>query len=109
MPNSRWESLAAGERMAAERRVPLLLVNDPIFIASGPGSQREYNSFYDRPIYDRYRRALADFCRDRGIPLLDLWDALPPQEFDNTPQHYLPEGSGRIARLVAERLREMTR
>jgi len=108
IPNSRWETLSAGQRMAAERRVPLLLVNEPIFIASGPGSQREYNSFYGRSIYDRYRRALAEFCRDRGIALLDLWDVLPPQEFDNTPQHYLPEGSRRIARLVAERLRDLT-
>jgi hypothetical protein len=109
MPNSRWESLAAGERMAAQRGAALLLVNEPIFIGSGPRSQREYNSFYERSIYDRYRQALADFCRDRGIALLDLWDALAPGEFDNTPQHYLPEGSRRIAQRVAERLQEMTR
>ncbi len=108
MPNARWTTLEAGKRMAAERGVPLLVVNDPIFRASGPFSGREYNSFYARAIYDRYRIALADYCRGRGIPLLDLWDALPPGEFDNTPQHYLPEGNARIARLVVGRLQEMT-
>jgi hypothetical protein len=108
MPNARWATLEAGKRMAAGRGVPLLVVNDPIFQASGPLSGREYNSFYARTIYDRYRVALAEYCRRRGIPLLDLWDALPPGEFDNTPQHYLPEGSARIARLVVARLQEMT-
>ncbi len=108
MPNSRWETLAAGQKMAADDAVPLLVVNDPIFIASGPRSDREYNSFYERGIYDRYRRMLADFCGRRGIALLDLWNALPPGEFDNTPQHYRPSGSARIARLVDARLQEMT-
>jgi hypothetical protein len=107
MPNARWEALAAGKRMADERRVALLVVNDPIFMAAGPRSEREYNSFYARPIYDRYHRALAEFCREQGIPLLDLWDALAPREFDNTPQHYLPEGNARIARLVAARLGDL--
>jgi hypothetical protein len=108
MPNSRWKALEAGARMAAGQGVPLLVVNDPIFLASGPLSGREYNSFYARTIYDRYRVALAEYCRIRGIPLLDLWNALPPGEFDNTPQHYRPEGSARIARLVVGKLREMT-
>ena len=109
MPNARWQTLEAGAKMAAARGVPLLVVNDPIFAASGPLSAREYNSFYARAIYDRYRDALAQYCGRRAIPLLDLWDALPPREFDNTPQHYLPEGSARIARLVAARLQEMRR
>jgi len=109
MPNARWQTLEAGAKMAAARGVPLLVVNDPIFAASGPLSAREYNSFYARAIYDRYRGALARYCGRRAIPLLDLWNALPPREFDNTPQHYLPEGSARIARLVAAKLQEMTR
>ncbi|MGH9442144.1 MAG: hypothetical protein ACRD16_07695 [Thermoanaerobaculia bacterium] len=107
MPNPRWATLEAGERMARARGVPLLVVNDPIFIASGPSSGREYNSFYARGIYDRYRIALQSYCGRRGIALLDLWNALAPHEFDNTPQHYLPEGSARIARLVVARLQEM--
>ena len=109
MPNARWKALTAGKALADERGVPLLLVNDPIFIASGPRSDREYNSFYGRAIYDRYRAVLARFCSDNGIALLDLWDFLGPREFGDTPQHYRPEANARIARAVTDRLTEMTR
>lgn len=106
MPNARWSCLSAGKAIAAAQRVRLLVVNDPIFIASGPGSRRLYNAFYARGIYDRYRERLAAFCRDRDIEYLDLWDLVPPGEFGNSPQHYLPAGSARIARAVVGRLAE---
>jgi hypothetical protein len=108
MPNARWKNLEAGARMAKEARVPLLLVNDPLFLASGPNSEHEYNSYYGREIYDRYRRDLAAYCRRRGIDLLDLWNLLPPREFDDMPQHYTPAGSRRIAEAVVRRLEGMT-
>ncbi|HWC66003.1 MAG TPA: hypothetical protein VG777_07965, partial [Thermoanaerobaculia bacterium] len=101
------KTLEAGKALADERGVPLLLVNDPIFRASGPGSDREYNSFYGRAIYDRYRAVLVRYCAERRIPLLDLWDFLGPREFGDTPQHYVPEASARIARAVNGRLSEM--
>ena len=109
MPNARWTAIEAGKALADERRVPLLLVNDPIFRASGPGADREYNSYYGRAIYDRYRAVLARYCAERGIALLDLWDFLGPREFDDTPQHYLPGANARIARAVTEKLAEMAR
>ena len=109
MPNARWKTLEAGKALADERRVPLLLVNDPIFRASGPRSDREYNSYYGRAIYDRYRAVLARYCAERGIALLDLWDFLAPREFGDTPQHYLPGANARIARAVTDRLEEMER
>jgi len=109
MPNARWKTLEAGKALADEGRVALLLVNDPIFRASGPRSDREYNSYYGRAIYDRYRAVLARYCAERGIALLDLWDFLAPWEFGDTPQHYLPGANARIARAVTERLEEMER
>ena len=109
MPNARWKTLEAGKALADEGRVALLLVNDPIFRASGPRSDREYNSYYGRAIYDRYRAVLARYCAERGIALLDLWDFLAPPEFGDTPQHYLPGANARIARAVTERLEEMER
>jgi len=109
MPNARWKALEAGAALARERGVPLLLVNDPIFRASGPRSDREYNSYYGRAIYDRYRGVLARYCAERRIPLLDLWDFLGPREFDDTPQHYLPDAGARIASAVTERLGEIAR
>lgn len=109
MPNARWKALAAGSALAKERGVALLIVNDPIFRASGPHSDREYNSYYGKSIYDRYREALARYCADQGISLLDLWDFLGPAEFDDTPQHYLPQANARIARTVTAKLLEMAR
>jgi hypothetical protein len=109
MPNARWKAIEGGKALADERRVPLLLVNDPIFRAAGPRSDREYNSYYGRAIYDRYRAALARYCAERGIALLDLWDFLEPPEFGDTPQHYLPGANARIARAVTDRIAEMAR
>ena len=107
MPNARWAPLAAQKALADEAGVPFLLVNDPIFRDAGPGSDREYNAFYGRRIYDRYRETLSRYCAERGISLLDLWDRLPPELFDDTPQHYLPAGSARIAAAVTAKLAEM--
>jgi len=109
MPNARWKSLLAGRDMTAGRGVRLLVVNNPLLIAAGPGSERMYDSFFGRLIYDRYRATLDRFCRDHGIAYLDLWNLLPPKEFDETPQHYLPAGNARIARAVMERLKETVR
>ena len=109
MPNARWEALSAGKALADARGVPLLLVNDPIFRGSGPGSEREYNSFYERRLYDRYRTTLARFCARKGIPLLDLWDFLSPEEFGDTPQHYLPAANARVARAVNDELSRIVR
>lgn len=109
MPNARWTPIAAGRSLADAAGVPLLVVNDPIFRAAGPGADREYNSFYGRRIYDRYRKTLERYCSERGIPLLDLWDLLPPGLFDDTPQHYLPAGSARIAEAVTAKLAEVAK
>jgi hypothetical protein len=107
MPNARWRVLFAGQDLARRRGVRLLVVNDPIFVSQAPGSEREYNAFYERKIYDRYRSTLEEFCRRQGIAYLDLWDAVPSPEFGNTPQHYLPAGNQRVARRVTERLEEL--
>lgn len=107
MPNSRWTTLLAGVRMAKEKNIPVLVVNEPMFIASGPHADHEYNSFYGKKIYDRYRAALARFCRENRLNCLDLWNAVPPGEMDDTPEHYTPAGNARIAAAVVARLREM--
>ena len=109
MPNARWGALAAGKALADARGVPLLLVNDPIFRATGPGSEREYNSFYGRRIYDRYRSTLSRYCAAKGIALLDLWDFLRPEEFGDTPQHYLPAANARVAGAVNAELQRIAR
>jgi len=109
MPNARWRSLAAGAEITRQHGIRLLLVNDPIFTASGLGADREYNSYYGRALYDRYRRVLRTYCQENAISYLDLWDLVPSAEFGDTPEHYTPEGNARIARAVTERLSEPAR
>jgi hypothetical protein len=40
--------------------VPVLLINEPMFISSGQNSDLRYNSFYPRWAYDQYRAMLAE-------------------------------------------------
>lgn len=94
-----WELLDAGRTMAAD--VPLLLVNEPMYISSGANSDLRYNSFYPRWAYDQYRQLLGDKAQRDGWHYLDLWDQIAPQEFTDTPVHLTPRGSRRLAELIA--------
>lgn len=93
-----WEALDAGRDMAG---VPLLLVNEPMFISSGTNSDLRYNSFYPRWAYDQYRQLLGDKADAGGWRYLDLWDSIAPGEFTDTPVHLTPAGSRQLAELIA--------
>lgn len=93
-----FEVLAAGVKLAGD--VPVLIVNEPIFISTGRNSDIRYNFFYPRWAYDQYRALLAEYAETNNLPYLDLWDAVPPNEFTNSAIHYTPAAS----RLVAERI-----
>lgn len=94
-----WDVLDAGREMAGE--VPLLLVNEPMYISSGENSDLRYNSFYPRWAYDQYRDLLGDKAQDEGWRYLDLWDQIPAEEFTDTPVHLTPKGSRQLAELIA--------
>jgi hypothetical protein len=99
-PNRQWELLRAGQHMANEARVSLLIVNEPTYIASGPHTDVNYNSFYERNLYDRFRAALTDFTQQQSMTYLDLWNFLPAEDFSNTSLHYTLDGN----RLIAQQL-----
>ncbi|MCZ7670394.1 MAG: hypothetical protein M5U34_26160 [Chloroflexi bacterium] len=40
--------------------VPVLLINEPMFISSGRNSDLRYNAFYPRWAYDQYREMLGE-------------------------------------------------
>jgi len=100
-----FDALRAG--MAAAGDVPVLLVNEPMFISSGQNSDLRYNFFYPRWVYDRYRDLLADMAEAEGWPLLDLWDAVARDEFTDSPVHMTPEGTRALAESVAPTLRAL--
>lgn len=100
----RLDVLTAGDRLARERGVPLVFINEPTAISAGQNSGVRYNAFYPRWAYDQYRARLALAMRGVGAGYLDLWDLAPVAEFTNSPVHLNPAGSARLARRIAEAL-----
>jgi lysophospholipase L1-like esterase len=97
-----FDVLRAGVARAGE--VPLVIINEPIYVSDGANSDVRYNAFYPRWAYDQYRELLAGAAAAEGWRYLDLWDAIPPDEFTDTPVHLTPAG----ARLLAEALEPLS-
>jgi hypothetical protein len=90
-----FDVLSAGRALAG--KVPLWIVNEPIFISGGSNSDIRYNFFYPRWAYDQYRTLLSDWCGSQGLGYLDFWDLLPAEEFSNSAIHRTPRGEKILA------------
>ncbi len=101
------EVLQAGVQMANEAGVPLLIINEPMFIADGANSDLRYNSFYPRWAYDQYRLLLWDTAVSQSWLYLDWWDVVPPSEFTDTPVHLSPAGSSMVAELLVNEVQRL--
>lgn len=86
--------LDAGVEVAGA--VPVVIVNEPVFISSGENSDIRYNFYYPRWVYDRYRANFAAACDASGWICYDLWDILPGTLYTDSAIHYNPEGSRRV-------------
>jgi len=93
-----FDVMAAGFEQAGD--VPVLLVNEPIFISQGMNSDIRYNSYYSRWAYDEYRHMLAEQCVEEGWEILDLWDVLSSNEFTESAIHYSPAGVEQVSSLL---------
>jgi hypothetical protein len=93
-----FDVLQAGIDLAGD--IPVLVVNEPMFISKGQNSDIRYNFYYPRWAYDNYRYLMTQKAEDFSWNYLDLWDALPASEFTNTAVHLTPYG----VKLLAERL-----
>jgi len=85
-----FDALRAGHEIA--KTIPVLVVNEPIYIATGKNSDIRYNYIYPRWAYDEYRKALALESQKAGWNYLDLWDAVPAEDFADTGLHPSTEG-----------------
>jgi len=79
---------------------PVIIVNEPILIATGQNSDLRYNSFYPRWAYDEYREILGAKALESNWSYLDLWDTVPAHMFTDSAIHYSPEG----VKLVVDHL-----
>ena len=77
--------LLAGFKIAGD--VPVVLLNEPIFIAEGMNHHIRYNSFYPRWAYDEYRQWMVAWAERETLPLLDYWTALAPEGFSDQNFH----------------------
>lgn len=80
-----FSALEAGIDMADP--APILIVNEPIFIAAEEHASVRYNGMYPRWAYDQYRSALMEQARIRAWNYLDLWDAIPREYFSDAGVH----------------------
>jgi hypothetical protein len=93
-----FDVLAAGIQRAGN--IPVLLVNEPMFISNGKNSDLRYNAFYPRWAYDAYRGWLLDTAAKNNWRLLDLWNAVDSTEFTDSPVHLTPKGVQQMSEKV---------
>ena len=90
--------------MVAARNIagnlPILIVNEPIFRASGENSNLRYNKYYPRWAYDSYRSLLAAWMLRNDRLFVDLWAAIPNGEFTGSPLHLNPMGEQTLAKSL---------
>lgn len=97
-----FDILEAGMAIAGE--VPVILINEPIFIAPNADVGIRYNFYYPRWAYDFYRSALLRVGRENGWTLIDLWNLLPPSSFTDTAIHTNEQGTEVMAEALLSEL-----
>ncbi|MEW6239679.1 MAG: hypothetical protein AB1564_02590 [Chloroflexota bacterium] len=100
------ESLSGGYGIVED--IPLVLVNEPIFVASGANSDVRYNGFYPRWAYDGFRQVIVEQASDHGYRFLDYWNSIPPDGFADRNIHRNPAGERRFAELLAPEILELS-
>jgi len=96
-------AIDAGYDLAGD--TPMLLVNEPIFVADGQNSGIRYNDLYPRWAYDQYRQLLATSASVYNY--LDLWNVIPSEYFTDTPMHINADGERLLAEQITPSLIEM--
>lgn len=91
--------LAAGMNVVDD--IPVLLVNEPMFVSEGANSDLRYNFYYPRWAYDAYRDILLNLAQKNEWHYVDLWDRIPPAEFTNSAVHISPTGTRQLAELIS--------
>jgi len=87
--------------------VPIILVNEPIFVANGENYLIRYNRFYPRWAYDEYRDFIVEWSKKQNLTFLDYWNAIPSEDFADQSFHRRLSGEKRFAELLAPEIRKL--
>jgi hypothetical protein len=99
------ETLFAGRTLLGQ--VPVIFVNEPIFISQGQNSDIRYNFFYPRWAYDQYRVIINGLCQAKSWQCLDEWNLVPSYEFTNSSIHMSPRGTNLLASEISKSILSM--
>lgn len=102
-----FDVIAAGIERAEE--IPVLLINEPMFISDGENSDLRYNFWYPQWAYDQYRTLYSDFAAENDWHYLDIWDMIDGAEFTDSPVHLTPQGSRQLSEAVGQAIVERAR
>ncbi|MBW8010931.1 MAG: SGNH/GDSL hydrolase family protein [Chloroflexi bacterium] len=97
--------LAAGITRAGE--VPVLVINEPIFISDGVNSHLRYNFFYPRWAFDAYRQLMENQALANGWFYRDYWNLIPADEFTNSAIHMTPSATAILASEIGKTIQEL--
>ena len=87
--------------------VPVLIINEPIFVSSGVNSDLRYDAFYPRWAYDNYRELLTTQSKDNDWNFVDLWNAISADQFTDSAVHLTPAGSHQFADIVGSAMMKL--
>ncbi len=100
-----FDVLQAGIARVGE--VPILLVNEPMFISEGENSDLRYNFWYPQWAYDEYRDLYTSLAEENDWNYLDVWDMIDGAEFTDSPVHLTPAGSQQLSEVVGQAIVEL--
>jgi hypothetical protein len=95
-----FDVVKVGIDIAAAQNVPVLLVNEPIYRSSN--NELRWNYYYPKWAYDSYRTAMKDVAAREGWHYVDVWDAVPVDQFTDTDFHLTPSASCAFAEKLSE-------
>jgi hypothetical protein len=97
--------LTAGMKLPGD--IPILLINEPMFISQGENSSLRYNFYYPRWVYDAYREMMLKIASEQGWHYLDFWDQIDSAEFTNSAVHMSPPGTQQLATLIGNAILDL--
>ncbi len=97
--------LKTGQKIAGQ--TPMIIINEPIFVANGKNSDVRYNFWYPKWAYDHYRDLMSQMAQTDHWNYVDVWDSIAPAEFTDSPVHLTADGSRQMSTLVVKAITQL--